>query len=172
MHDFATSHVGLFGKYWFIWIVQIFKTLMYFIIQCFWKSHLSISPTNLIRKVFKYWKTINIIRWWPQVFQLIFSWNLKFYYWQQIVSVAFPKMAGSLCSFLSMYLPSVQVWGFPSGSVVKDPPENAGDMGSIPGLERPLEKKMATHASILAWEIPWTEEPSMGSQKSWTQLSD
>ena len=34
---------------------------------------------------------------------------------------------------------------------------------------------MATHSSILAWEIPWTEEPggpqSMGSQKSWTQFS-
>ena len=38
------------------------------------------------------------------------------------------------------------------------------------GLEDPLEKEMATHASILAWEIPWTEEPGrlqfMGSQKS------
>ena len=36
--------------------------------------------------------------------------------------------------------------------------------------EDPLEKEMATHSSILAWEIPWTEEPggpqSMGSQKS------
>ena len=35
------------------------------------------------------------------------------------------------------------------------------------GLEDPLEKEMATHSSILAWEIPWTEEPdglqSMGS---------
>ena len=35
--------------------------------------------------------------------------------------------------------------------------------------EDPLEKEMATHSSILAWEIPWTEEPgglqSMGSQK-------
>ena len=43
------------------------------------------------------------------------------------------------------------------------------------GQEEPLEKEMATHFSILAWEIPWTEEPgrlhSMGSQKSWTQLS-
>ena len=42
--------------------------------------------------------------------------------------------------------------------------------------EVPLEKEMATHSSILAWEIPWTEEPgrlqSMGSQKSWTRLSD
>ena len=41
---------------------------------------------------------------------------------------------------------------------------------------KPLEKKMATHSSILAWEIPWTEEPgglqSMGSQKSRTRLSE
>jgi len=43
---------------------------------------------------------------------------------------------------------------------------NAGDPGSIPGSE----KKMANHSSILAWRIPWTEEPgrlqSMGLQKS------
>ena len=40
----------------------------------------------------------------------------------------------------------------------------------FPGREYPLEKEMATHFSILAWEIPWTEEPgglqSMGSQES------
>ena len=42
---------------------------------------------------------------------------------------------------------------------------------SVPSLgwEDPLEKGMATHSSILAWEIPWTEEPggleSMGSQR-------
>ena len=44
------------------------------------------------------------------------------------------------------------------------------------GQEDPLEKEMAIHSSILAWEIPWTEEPSglqsMGSQKSQTQLSN
>ena len=43
------------------------------------------------------------------------------------------------------------------------------------GQEDPLEKEMATHSSILAWQIPWTEDPgelqSMGPQ-SWTQLSD
>ena len=43
------------------------------------------------------------------------------------------------------------------------------------GWEDPLEKEMATHSSILAWRIPWTEEPgglqSMG-RKSWTQLSN
>ena len=36
---------------------------------------------------------------------------------------------------------------------------SAGDMGSIPGWEDPLEKKMATHSIILTWEFPWTEEP-------------
>ena len=44
------------------------------------------------------------------------------------------------------------------------------------GWEDPLEKEMATHSGILAWEIPWTEKPSslqsMGSQKSQTRLSD
>ena len=44
------------------------------------------------------------------------------------------------------------------------------------GLEDPLEKEMATHSSILAWRIPWTEDPgglqSMGSQKSQTRLNN
>ena len=42
------------------------------------------------------------------------------------------------------------------------------------GGEDPLEKEMATHSSILAWEIPWTEEPGrlqpMALHKSWTRL--
>ena len=58
----------------------------------------------------------------------------------------------------------------------KNLPDNAGDtgdLGSIPGLE-----EMATHPSILAWEVPWTEEPgglqSMGSQRvrhDWSYLA-
>ena len=51
--------------------------------------------------------------------------------------------------------------------VVKKLPANAGDLGSIPEWEDPLEKEMATHSSILAWKIRWMEEPgglqSMGS---------
>ena len=46
--------------------------------------------------------------------------------------------------------------------VVKNPPANAEgtrDTDSIPGSEDPLEEEMATHISILAWRIPWTEEP-------------
>ena len=42
---------------------------------------------------------------------------------------------------------------------VQDSTCNAGDPGSIPGQEDPLEKEMATHSSILAWRIPWTEKP-------------
>ena len=46
--------------------------------------------------------------------------------------------------------------------MVKNFLANAGDlrdMGSIPGWKDPLEEGMATHPSILAWRIPWTEEP-------------
>ena len=76
--------------------------------------------------------------------------------------------------------------GFPGGSEVKASACNAGNLGSIPGsgrspgegngnplqyscLENPMEKEMASHSSILAWKIPWTEEPgrlqNTGSQK-------
>ena len=63
------------------------------------------------------------------------------------------------------------------GSVVKklpamQEPQETG-VWSL-GLEDPLEEGMATHSSILAWRIPWTEEPgglqSMGSQKSRTGM--
>ena len=48
---------------------------------------------------------------------------------------------------------------FPGDSVVKNLPSNTGDMGLIPGLGRSPGEENATHSSILAWEIPWTEEP-------------
>ena len=53
--------------------------------------------------------------------------------------------------------------GFPGASVGK---EDTGDMGLILGWEDPLKEEMATHSSIVAWRIPWTEEVrrSMGSQ--------
>ena len=51
------------------------------------------------------------------------------------------------------------VFGFPGGSEIKASACNVGDLGSIPGREDPLEKEMAPHSSILAWRIPWAEEP-------------
>ena len=47
--------------------------------------------------------------------------------------------------------------------MVKNLPDNAGDTGdlsSILGLGRSLEEDLTTHSRILAWEIPWTEEPA------------
>ena len=61
------------------------------------------------------------------------------------------------------------IMSFPGGSEVKASACNVGDLGLIPGSGRHLEKEMATHSSILAWRIPWTEEPgglqSTGSQR-------
>ena len=58
---------------------------------------------------------------------------------------------------------------FPNGSVIKNSLASAGDTVRSLGREDPLEEEMATHSSILAWEISWTEEPgglqSMVSQR-------
>ena len=57
-------------------------------------------------------------------------------------------------------------WTLQVALVVKNPPASAGDARD---RFHPLEKEMATHSSILAWKIPWTEDPgglqSMGSQR-------
>ena len=62
----------------------------------------------------------------------------------------------------------IDLLALPGSSGVKNP--LAMQVLSL-GQEDPLEEGMATHSSILAWEIPWTEEPgrleSMGQQKSW-----
>ena len=64
------------------------------------------------------------------------------------------------------------------GLELKNPPANARDIrdgGSIPGLGRSSGGGHATDSSILAWRIPWTEEPGglrfgPGVAKSWTRL--
>ena len=48
---------------------------------------------------------------------------------------------------------------WPGDSVVKNPPTNAGDSGSIPGSGKSPGEGNGTHSSILLWEIPWTEKP-------------
>ena len=59
--------------------------------------------------------------------------------------------------------------GFPGGSVAKESAMQRTQVLSL-DWEDALEEEMATHSSILAWEIPWTEEPDrlqfMGSQES------
>ena len=59
--------------------------------------------------------------------------------------------------------------GFRGGSVVKNQPARQEPWVQTLGWEDPLEKEMATQSSLLAWRIPWTEEPgrlpSIGSQR-------
>ena len=78
------------------------------------------------------------------------------------------------CLSAPIFYPRLNSSPIPGGSDSKEFACNAEDPGSIPGLGRSSEKGTATHFSILAWRVPWTEEPcglqSMGSQ-SQTQLS-
>ena len=64
---------------------------------------------------------------------------------------------------------SIHLLGFPGVSVVKNLQNSVGDTVLSLGWEDPLEKGMATHSIILAWEVPWTDESggmqSMGLQK-------
>ena len=73
------------------------------------------------------------------------------------------------------------LWSSQVALLVKNLPANAGevrDAGQSLGGEDPLEEAMATHSSILAWEIPWTEKPggvqSIGSHRvghDWSNLA-
>ena len=59
---------------------------------------------------------------------------------------------------LGIFSCGIRDLGFPGGSVVKNLPTNAGEVGLTPGLGRSPGGGMATHSSILAWRILWTEE--------------
>ena len=61
-----------------------------------------------------------------------------------------------VCTFF--LLNGITLYGFPGGSVLKNPPEMQETQVRSLGQEDPLEKEMATHSSILTWDIPWTEE--------------
>ena len=65
---------------------------------------------------------------------------------------------------------------FPHGTSGKEPALWEMEEMQVPSLEDPLEEGMATHSSILAWRIPWTEESGWLTvhrvAQSWTQLSD
>ena len=87
-----------------------------------------------------------------------------------------PKNTTWIChSSSTIYVALPLYLGFPGGSDSKVSACNAGDMVWSMDQEDLLEKEMATHSSILAWRIPWTEEPGklqyMGSQRvrhDWT----
>ena len=108
--------------------------------------------------------TIRIVLWIPCPCYLSFSWFVRF---QTCSSLASSHPNEKVSLFLSrppqspvFLAPLDSSGGFPGGAVVKNPPANAGDMWetwvSSLGREDPLEERMATHSSILAWKIPWT----------------
>ena len=80
-------------------------------------------------------------------------------------------MCGSVC-----HGPTV-VWAPQVALEVKNPPANAGEETRVQSLGRedPLEEILATHSSILAWRIPWTEEPgglqSLGCKEPYTTVT-
>ena len=87
-----------------------------------------------------------------------------------------PAMQETLVQFLGWEDPLEKGWiptpaslGFPGGSDGKESPAVWETWVLSLGGEDPLGEGMATHSSILAWRIPWTEEPgglqSMGSQR-------
>ena len=79
----------------------------------------------------------------------------------------FPALAGRFFTTVPPGKPLKK--RIPGGSAVKNPPAIQETLVQFLGQEDLLEKRMVTHSSILAWRIPWTEEPrglqSMGSQR-------
>ena len=77
---------------------------------------------------------------------------------------------------LLCFMPLLPFQGLSGGSDSKESACNAGDWGSIPGWGRSPGEGNSNPLHILAWRIPWTEEPgelqSVGPQKSQTQLSN
>ena len=61
---------------------------------------------------------------------------------------------------MAFYDDSSSDWGFPGGSVVKHPAAMQETGVQSLGRKDPLEKGVATHSTVLARKIPWTEEPS------------
>ena len=102
----------------------------------------------------------------------IIVWTLRF---RSLICFNFCKYCDLWSNIFLLHVDTQLSQGLSGGSVVKNPPANAGDAIQSLGWEDNLEKEMATLSSI-AWEIPWTEEPgglqSMGPQKSQTWLSD
>ena len=78
-------------------------------------------------------------------------------------------ISATLSYFNSLFSPATTKQGFPDGSDSKESASNAGDPGLITGLGRYPGEGNAIHSSILAWRIPWTEDPGrlqyMGSQR-------
>ena len=97
-------------------------------------------------------------------------------FWNYVVLIFLILITKFILASLLFDISLIEQATLVAGSVVKDPPAVQETQVQSLGREDLLEKETATHSSILAWEKPWTETPgglqSMGSQKSWTRLSN
>ena len=96
------------------------------------------------------------------VYSFVCPWTVGFLHILAIMSDAAMKICIYKYRFKSP--------GFPGGSEIKNPPPmQETQVGSL-GQEDPLEKKMATHFSILAWKIPWMEKPGRLQPVGWQRV--
>ena len=83
-----------------------------------------------------------------------------------------PSSGSTVCTVVIGPISKVQIcqWASLVAQMVKNLPARQATQVGFLGWEEPLEKEMATHSSVLAWRIPWTEKPgglqSMGSQRA------
>ena len=93
----------------------------------------------------------------------IFSLRSPIYYFSHLPFIYM------LCSYFALNTPKAFVGASWLAQMVNNLPAMQENWVRSPGCKDPLEKGMATHSSIIAWRIPWTEEPSrlqsMGSQR-------
>ena len=113
--------------------------------------------------------------------RLVFFFFLLFFFFNKIrILFSFYSYLYSIQSSLeylmSQYIISIfyrisnNFWGFPNSSVVKNPPANGrhtADAGSISGSGRSPGGGNGNHSGILAWRIPWTEEPGRVQSIEW-----
>ena len=111
----------------------------------------------------------------PKKDVFFFSWLSKFnhfldkFVYMMIVTikaVTYSRMNSSSCSFglcMNWSLLCIDLWASQVVLVLNNSPANTGDLRDVGltslGQEDALEEGMATHSSIFAWRIPWTEEP-------------
>ena len=73
-------------------------------------------------------------------------------------------------NLVSFFKPALTSRGFAGGSVAKNLIARQEMQVQSVGREDPLEKEMAIHSNILAWEIPWTEEPDELQSMGWQRI--
>ena len=145
-------------------LVRLFLQAPWTVLLIFMKSE-KFSEICKFKKL-QHWKLANDLQSAGRKRSWSSTWHLFLKFYNQ----------GSFCNRVKLTY-SMLMWDFPSGSAGKKPPAKQGTRVQSLGWKDTLQKKMAAHFSILAWEVPWTEEPgrlplqSMGVTESQTWLS-